>query len=87
MIDVQLRGLSGAGEIVLGAVVYGPAACYLDALSIEELAQFRGDVGGWVQMTSKPSRSPAALSKSASTFSTEAWRGPSSHQRIISLTL
>src|SRR5918994_5529389 len=87
MIDVQLRGFVFAGQIVLGPVIYRPAAGYLDALSIEERAKVWGDFGRWVQRTSKPSRSPLDLSKSVSTFSTEACRGPSSHQRTISLTL
>src|SRR5215217_506578 len=92
MIDVQLRGLAVAGQVVLGAVIYSPATCYLHTFSVKEQAQLWGDFGGWggVQRTSKPlrsPRSPLALSKSVSTFSTEACWGPSSHQRTISLTL
>ena len=72
MIDVQLRGLVVAGQIVLGSVIYRSATCYLNTFSVEERAQVWGDFGVWVQRTSKPSRSPPALSKSVSTFSTEA---------------
>ena len=74
MIDVQLRGLIVAGQVVLGAMIYSPATCYLYAFSVEEQAQFRWDFGWWggVQRTSKPSRSLLALWKSVSTFSTEA---------------
>ena len=74
MIDVQLRGLIVAGQVVLGAVIYSPATYYLDAFCVEKQSQFRGDFGRWggVQRTSKPSRSPLDLSKSVSTFSTEA---------------
>src|SRR5215207_3001590 len=88
MVDVQLRGLAVTGEVVLGTVVYGPAARYLYALLVEEQTQTRGKVGDWpVQRTSNPLRSPPASSISVSTFSTEACWGPSSHQRSISLTL
>ena len=47
MVDVQLSGLAVAGEVVLGTVIYGPAACYLYALLVEEQTQTRGKVGAW----------------------------------------
>src|SRR5215210_5438129 len=89
MVDVQLRRLAAAGQVVLGAVIYGPSIRYLHAFSVEEQAKVGRDFGGWgwVQRTSKVSRSPPALSKSTSTFSTEARCGPSLHQSTIALTL